>query len=140
MVDFAPKTEVGSAKGSLPRGSAEHQSPPTIYLQHHHLEKLGMKEMPKVGSKIKISGLAHVGSTNESNDQSGEGSGPRRSMTLHMHKMEVGKDGNVGSSDVEQAEESKSGAKAEMDKALARGMGGKKTKQAEGAQAKGGGD
>lgn len=115
MADFTPKKEATKAKGSLAKDDTEHQSPPTMYLQHHHLEKLGLKKMPAVGSKIKISGLAHVGSTSENQDN-GDGGSPRRSMTLHMHKMEVGKDGPGAEED--QAEQTKQGAKAEMDKAL----------------------
>lgn len=65
MADFAPKKEASKAKGSLAHDNAEYQSPPTIYLQDHHLKALGFKETPKVGSKIKISGLAHVGASSE---------------------------------------------------------------------------
>lgn len=117
MADFSPKKgkETATAKGSLPTDNAEHQEPPRLYLEHHHLEKLGLKKMPAVGSKIKISGLAHVGSTSENQDR-GDGGKARRSMTLHMHKMEVGKDGPGAEED--QAEQTKQGAKAEMDKAL----------------------
>jgi hypothetical protein len=131
MADFAPKKEAGMAKGSLAKdNSSEHQSPPSIYLEHHHLEKLLPKgsKMPPVGSKIKISGLAHVGATSEhaqnppsggKAQKGGEGN-TKRSMTLHLHKMEMGKDGADGVSDVEQEEQSRKGAKAEMEKALSR--------------------
>jgi hypothetical protein len=54
-------------------------------------------------------------------------------MTLHLHKMDIGKE---GISEGEKDESQKAGAKAEIDKALAREMGGKKTARAEGAQAK----
>jgi len=140
MADFTPKkvsSEKGSAKGSLPTDNAEHQRPPTIYLEHHHLEKLGLKNMPKVGSKIKISGLAHVGATSEhdhsaSASSRAEGTGattPKntRSMTLHLHKMDVAKDGIEGVSDVDQEEQSKAGALAEVNKALEKSEGGKKS-------------
>jgi hypothetical protein len=158
MADFAPKKESGKAKGGqgpAMAGSrnAEHQAPPVVHLEHHHLEKLGMDKMPPVGSKIKISGLAHVGATSEHNHSAEpgepEGSGqstPRRSMTLHLHQMEMGKSGIEGAKDVDQEAKSAAGAKAEMDKALSREMGGKKSKRAEGAQGgpsktpRGGGD
>ena len=127
MADFTPKkvsTEKGKAVGSLASGNdVEHQEPPTIYLGHHHLAKLGMDKMPPVGSKIKISGLAHVGSTSES-DRAAEpgekgGAGKRRSMTLHLHKMEMGTDGAGTASD----ESQKEGMKSEIDKALTKHAG-----------------
>lgn len=123
MADFSPKKESSKAKGSLAKDNTEHQSPPTIYLEHHHLEKLGMTKMPPVGSKIKISGLAHVGATSEHDDSrsapkgSAEGSGKRRSMTLHMHKMDVGTDRH------DHEESQKAGMKAAVDKALTKGEG-----------------
>jgi hypothetical protein len=117
MANFTPKKEASKAKGSLPTENSEYQDPPTMYLQEHHLKALGFKEMPKVGSKIKISGLAHVGSTNESSDHSEKGKGPRRSMTLHMHKMEVGRDEH------DHEESQKAGMKGEIDKALKKGAG-----------------
>jgi len=126
MADFTPKkisTEKGKAKGSLvgansPSSSAEHQSPPRLYLEHHHLAKLGMDKMPPVGSKIKISGLAHVGATSEDQDP-GINGGPRRSMTLHLHKMEIGKEGIEGASE----EDQKDGMKSAIDKALTKHAG-----------------
>jgi len=127
MADFTPKkvsSEKGKAGGSLPSGSdVEHQEPPTIYLGHHHLAKLGMDKMPPVGSKIKISGLAHVGATSE-HDRAAEpgekgGAGKRRSMTLHLHKMEMGQEGIDGASE----ESQKEGMKSEIDKALTKHAG-----------------
>ena len=101
------------------------QPPPTLHLSHDHLAKLmpAGSSMPPVGSKIRISGLAHVGSASEDQDSmvpAGK-SGTRRSMTLHIHQMEMGADGP--DNDVAQEEQSKAGAKAEMDKALAKGAG-----------------
>jgi hypothetical protein len=137
MADFTPKklsTEKSKAKGGLAEdNTSEHQEPPTLYLEHHHLAKLGMTKMPAVGTKIKISGLAHVGSTSEDQDR-GDGGGPRRRMTLHMHQMETGT-GKQGS-EVADEKQAASGAKAEMDKALSRELGGAKGKNAEGAQSK----
>jgi hypothetical protein len=135
VANFAPKAEAGKAKGSLAKDNmSEHQEPPRIYLEHHHLEKLLPKgaKMPPVGSKIKISGLAHVGSTSE-NDASppsggkaqkgGEGN-TKRTMTLHLHKMDMGTGTQPGVSDVDQDAEKAKGAKSAMDKALKRGAGG----------------
>ncbi len=91
----------------------------------------GMK-MPPVGSKIKISGLAHVGATSENQamgpsggkaQKGGEGN-TKRSMTLHMHKMDMAHGSQPGVSEPEQEAETAKGAKAEMDKALKRGAGG----------------
>jgi hypothetical protein len=132
VADFTPKklsTEKGSAKGGIgakpPASQDEAARPPTLYLEHHHLEKLGMKKMPAVGSKIKISGVAHVGATSEHNDGhppgeregSGQSTGPstRRSMTLHLHSMDMGADQQ--SSDAKD-ESQRDGMKSEIDKAL----------------------
>ena len=55
MADFTPKkggSDKSAAKGSLAVDNTEHQEPPRLYLEHHHLEKLGMTKMPPVGSKI----------------------------------------------------------------------------------------
>ena len=130
MANFMPKKSPSKAKsGQGPAVSsskdAEYQSPPTLHLSHDHLAKLmpAGSSMPPVGSKIRISGLAHVGSASEDQDSmvpAGK-SGTRRSMTLHMHQMEMGTDGP--DNDVAQEEQSKAGAKAEMDKALAKGAG-----------------
>ena|ERR1700676_367164 len=131
MADFTLKKgkETNKAKGSLPmENTAEHEAPPRLYLEHHHLAKLGLTKMPPVGSKIKISGLAHVGATSE--DQSpGIKGGARRSMTLHLHKMEVGKEGIDGASE----ETQKDGMKSEIDKALTKHAG----SEAEKGKAKG---
>lgn len=128
MADFTPKADAGKAKGGLAKDNAEHMEPPTIHLGHEHLAKLGMKEMPKVGSKIKISGLAHVGSTSENQDR-GDGGKPRRSMTLHLHKMDVGAD---GTSDEEKSASQHDGMKGAIDNAL----GAKRSEGSESAKAK----
>lgn len=131
MADFGPKKEAGKAKsGQGPAAASskdvEYQAPPTIHLQHHHLEKLGMKTMPPVGSKVNISGVAHVGATSENQDDMTSpgrpmGSGdstPRRSMTLHLHKMEMG-----GGNDAVKEESQKDGMKGAIDAALKTGAG-----------------
>jgi hypothetical protein len=116
MANFTPpKKEASKAKGSLAHDTTEHESPPTLYLHEGHLKKLGVKELLKVGSKIKISGLAHVGSTSENQDH-GDG-GKRRSITLHMHKMEIGRDEH------DHEESQKAGMKGAIDKALTKGAG-----------------
>ena len=128
MADFTPKAESSKAKGSLAHdNSSEHQSPPSLYLTHSHLEKLLPKgsKMPPVGSKIKISGLAHVGATSENADSPPSGgkakggeANTKRSMTLHLHKMDMAHGAQPGVSDADQETESAKGAKAEMDRAL----------------------
>lgn len=127
MADFTPKkvsTEKSKAKGNLAvDNTSEHQEPPRLYLEHHHLAKLGMDKMPAVGSKIKISGLAHVGSTSEDQDRM-DGGKPRRRMTLHLHQMEMGGDGIEGASE----ESQKDGMKSEIDKALTKHAGSESAK------------
>lgn len=135
MVTFKkPKPEPGKASGKLasPTVGEEHTPPPTMYLEHHHLEQLGLKQLPQVGSKIKMNVVAHVGSASEDQDspaKAGEGK-VRRSMRLHIHSMDMG-DGeqSTGEPDENQREEkSRAGAKAEMDKALERSTGSESSK------------
>jgi hypothetical protein len=89
--------------------------PPTLYLEDEHLKKLRLHEMPKVGEKLHAHIVAHVGAASEDQDR-GDGGKPKRRMTLHVHKMELGEDGP--GKEEKQEEESKKGAKAAMDKAL----------------------
>ena len=103
------------------------QPPPTLHLGHKHMEKLGLKKMPAVGTKLHFHAVAHVGSTSEDQDSMAGSKKPRRSMTLHIHQMEMGEDGP--DNDVAQEEQSKAGAKAEMDKALAKGAGNERAKK-----------
>ncbi len=112
------KAKAGQGKVS-PAQNEGTTSPPSLYLQHDHLKKLGLDKgkMPAVGTKIHVSGIAHVGSVSEDQDRGDGQKAPRRSMTLHMHQMEVG--GEDEGEDVKE-DRMKSGAKAEMDKALAR--------------------
>jgi hypothetical protein len=121
MATFKPlSTEKGSAVGSLPKEAGEGPvRPPEFHLTHEHLKKLGLK-MPAVGDKLHITAHAVVHSTSENQDR-GDG-GKRAHVTLHIHKMEVGK--NTAGEQVDQEEKSKKGAKAEMDKALERAAGG----------------
>ena len=63
-------------------------------------------------------------------------------MALHFHKMDIAQDNQAGEKTVDQEAERAKGAKAEMDKALAREAGGKRkgpkavggTRNAEGAE------
>jgi len=119
------KTEKGKAKtGESPapmRDDEMPERPPTLYLEHEHLKKLGIKKMPGIGEKLHARMVAHVGAISEDQDR-GDGREPRRHMTLHIHKMDMGTDGP--GKEVDQEAESKAGAKAAMDKALKREVGG----------------
>ena len=117
----------GKAKGA----SAEHMSPPVLHLEDHHIQKLFKNKMPPIGSKIKFNAVAHVGAYNENQDsmqepgrKKGTGATTKRTMALHFHKMDAAQDNQGGEQTVDQAAESAKGAKAEMDKALAREAGG----------------
>lgn len=131
MVTFKmPKSEKGKATGELasPSKGEDHTPLPTMYLEHRHLEQLGLKKLPAVGEKLHFHAVAHVGSTSEDQDR-GDGGSPRRSMRLHIHQMDMGSGTQNGSStDVDQEEESKAGAKAAMDKALTRQEGSESAK------------
>jgi hypothetical protein len=130
MVSLVPKgkdpSKAKDGKQSMTPGENT-QAPPRLYLEHYHLEKLGIKKMPPVGTKLHIHAVAHVGSTSEDQDV-GDG-GKRRSMTLHLHQMDMGDGTQPGVSDVDQEEESKVGAKAAMDKALSRQEGSESAKK-----------
>jgi len=117
----------GKAKGA----SAEHMAPPVLHLEDHHIQKLFKNKMPPIGSKIKFNAVAHVGAYNENQDsmqepgrKKGTGATTKRTMALHFHKMDAAQDNQGGEQTVDQAAESAKGAKAEMDKALAREAGG----------------
>jgi hypothetical protein len=136
MADFTPKKVSGeTGRGITPKAEGsmdvEHESPPVMHLEAHHIGKLFGSKMPPIGSKIKVHGLVHVGAFNEGSAgppsggkaKGGEGH-TKRSMTLHFHKMDMGTNGpDTPGSEVEQQEQSKKGAKAEMDKALRREAG-----------------
>jgi hypothetical protein len=129
MADFTPKSDPSKAKGSLARdNTSEHEAPPVMHLEAHHIAKLFKNKLPPIGSKVKVSGLVHVGAFNEGADgppsggkaKGGEGNTPR-TMSLHFHKMDLGTD--TPGEQVDQEEQSKKGAKSAMDKALSRGAG-----------------
>ncbi len=141
MADFTPKKLAGeSGPGIKPKAEGsrdvEHEAPPVMHLEAHHIAKLFKNKMPPVGSKIPMRAVVHVGAYSE--DHAGPPSGgkvkgaagtdnPGRSMTLHFHKMEHGTDQQE--SDAVKEGQTASGAKAEMDKALARQAGGQKKQQ-----------
>lgn len=122
---FAEKGKAKAGEGKPSPSQDETSSPPSLYLQHDHLKKLGLDtgKMPAVGTKIHVSGIAHVGAVSEDQDRGDGQKSPRRSMTLHMHQMEVG---GKDEGDEVKEDRMKSGAKAEMDKALAREQPGEK--------------
>jgi hypothetical protein len=144
MADLTPAKKPKPAGGGHPKDLHPHEeimAPPVIHLEHHHLEKLLPKgsKMPPVGSKIKISGLAHVGATSENQDSQQEpgrpigtgattGKNTRRSMTLHLHKMDIGQEGISGG---EKEESQKAGMKAEIDRVLTKGEGSESEGKAE---------
>jgi hypothetical protein len=133
MATIGPKSDNGAARepsgGKAPGASAEPSNPPVLHLEDHHIAKLFGKKLPPIGSKIKFNAVAHVGAYNEDGDGGanpkvkGEAS-TKRTMALHFHKMEDGTDQQM--SDSEKEGQSAKGAKAEMDKALARQAGGRK--------------
>jgi hypothetical protein len=140
MADFMSKTpkeatEAGSAKGSLARDNTEHEAPPVMHLEAHHIHKLFGGKMPPIGSKIKVHGLVHVGAFNEGSAgppsggkaKGGEGHTPR-TMTLHFHKMDMGQEGISGG---EKEESQKAGMKAEIDRVLTKGEGSESEGKAE---------
>lgn len=138
--DDAPRAPSG---GVAAGGSDEHQAPPELHLNAEHIKALGWK--PKAGARHTIHAevvVHRVGSENDSSSEPGEakGSGPstKHTATLHFHKMEMGKGGNeTGQPAQDQDAKRAAGAKAEMDKALAREegghvTGGSKSKNSEG--------
>lgn len=97
-----------------------------VRLEHEHLKKLGIDKLPQVGQKMNLAAHAHVTNVSEHH---GEGDdAPRRHVTLQLRKMELGQDAQSSNSDEEQAEQSKAGAKAEMDKALSKAQGSESAK------------
>jgi len=146
MADFTPKKVSGEAgPGIRPKAEgsmdAEHQAPPVMHLEAHHISKLFKNKMPPIGSKIPVHAVVHVGAYNEDQagppsggkNKGGEGNTPR-SMTLHFHKMDMG-GGEQGSGEADESQMA-AGAKGEMDKALAREAGGRKGKNSEGTEGK----
>ncbi len=87
----------------------------SVSLDHHSLKKLGIENMPKVGSKVKLHSHAHVKSTREEN-RDGK---MHRSMELelrHMH-IEPG-EGTGAEKDGDTEMEHNKGMRAAIDKVL----------------------
>src|SRR5271166_1995402 len=138
---IGPKSEGGTDRapsgGKALGASAEHSPPPSIHLGHEHMKKLGLhKAGLRVGDKIHVHAIAHVGAVSE--DQAHNPSGGKapggegnthHTATLHFHHMEVGTKGIDGAGQQEQEAKNFKGAKAEMDKALEREIGGKGKKR-----------
>lgn len=62
-----------------------------IELDHDGMKKLGMKGLPKVGKKHKITAHAHVVSSSEHSESKGES---RKSVSLQITHMKLGHDTN----------------------------------------------
>ena len=61
----------------------------SIRLDHEGMKKLGMKKMPKIGSKHKIMAHAHVSSVRESHDMHSKN--PDRSLEMQITHMAMEK-------------------------------------------------
>ena len=138
MADFTPKKVASeSGPGIHPKAEGsrdvEHEAPPVMHLEAHHIKKLFGNKMPPIGSKIKVHGLVHVGAYSEDHAgppsggkaQAGDEGNTGRTMTLHFHKMEHGKD---GTSDGVDDQSQNDGMKAAIDKALTKDAGSEATK------------
>ena len=94
-----------------------------VSLDHDSLTKLGIHDLPKVGSKIMLHAHAHVKSARE---ESREGGQKTRHVELELRHMNV-EGGKPGAPKKDTSEEGmRKGAKAVMDKALSGGKVGKK--------------
>lgn len=88
------KDEKKAMEKSLGRSPGAGPDGPSIHLDGHHLEKLGMEELPEVGEKYHMRGHAEV--TSASHSDYGDMGGPSRSVGMtftHMHvpkKVEEG--------------------------------------------------
>jgi hypothetical protein len=81
----------------------------TVHLGHEELSKLGMKELPKVGSKIPMKAHAHVKEVRDG------GKGDRH-VSLELRKMELAAEKKASEQDIHEGK--LRGAKAAMDQAL----------------------
>lgn len=59
-----------------------------ISLDEDAMDKLGMNELPKVGDKYHVHGIAHVASVNMSEDGGSKGK-KRKNVSLQFHQMGV---------------------------------------------------
>lgn len=65
-----------------------------ISLRHHDLAKLGVGQLPKVGSKVKIHGHGVVTMASHEERQGGP---PNRTVHVQLHKMGMEQGGEPGS-------------------------------------------
>jgi hypothetical protein len=84
---------------------------PTLHLEHHHLQKLGLKGV-SVGDKVMVHAMAHVVSRSQHENKDGEPSGH---MSLDLHKMAASP---MSAEEPKGDEAATSEAKSAMDKAL----------------------
>lgn len=69
-----------------------------LNLDHDTLTKLGVKDLPKVGSHVHIHAKAHVQSISQ-NAHKSDGGKPNRSVELQIHHMAIGKGGATSALD-----------------------------------------
>ena len=84
-----------------------------VRLDHHHLKKLGITDLPKAGAKMHIHARAHVRSVGSN---SSEGRGDDRHIEMELRHMAVEATKRAAHEDVEEG--NLKGAKAAMDQAL----------------------
>lgn len=85
-----------------------------VNLDHDHLQKLGIKTLPKPGTVLHLRAHAHVRDTSEHTDEDGK---PRRHVNLQLRKMEL-KAEQRAADEPDVQEGNLRGAKAAMDQAL----------------------
>lgn len=116
MVDMKRSKAEQKAQQEGPKalGGDEYSYEHRISLDHNHMKKLGIKEMPKPGDVLHLQAHAHVASSNESSEEGGE---PRRHISLQLKKMAI-QATKRAESEQDIHEGHLRGAKAAMDKAL----------------------
>lgn len=103
------KPEMASIK------SSDHEYPYglKLYLDHASLKKLGIEELPEVGSKIKIMAVAEVCDTHESESKL---YGENCSMNLQITEMAVSGGGKEEESEEKKGKSVKVGGEMKPDK------------------------
>ena len=118
LTDMTHTESKAEAKGSEknrargPGAVVGGESPPSVYLSHEHMSKLGAKKPPKVGDKLHLEAIAHVESVSANRGEDGK---PRHSVHLHLHH--VGYEHHAETAQ-DKAANAHKGAKAAMDDAL----------------------